>query len=64
MQDQDVFATRLKRAFYEHVRPDIGYDEDSDDTAFLEAQLVCKRHYDKLPFNDFSDAGKSLASDY
>jgi hypothetical protein len=62
MQHQDVFATRLKRAFYEHVRPDIGYDEDSDDTTFFEAQLICKRHYDKLPFNDFRDAGKFLVA--
>jgi hypothetical protein len=62
MQDQDVFEKRLERAFYDHIRTDIGFDEDSSDTAFLEAQAVCKRHYDKLPFNNFSDAGKFMVS--
>lgn len=60
MQDHDVFLKRVKRAYYGHVRPDIGYDEDGDHQAFHESQLICKRHFDKLPFSNVDDAGKIL----
>lgn len=57
MQDQDAFYTRVKRVCCQHIRPDIGYDEGSADV-FEEAQLICKRQYDKLRFSNFNDAGE------
>jgi hypothetical protein len=61
MQCSDDFLKRVERAYYEHVRPDIGNDGNSHDQAFQDVQLICKRVYDKLPFNDLNDAGKLIA---